>query len=70
MGIQQIKENSMLKNTASVGFHIKQHQPWNHALPRVRIGELFLAVLFSLCLKYFFLVDQGWAEMLLRQQCT
>mgnify|MGYP006964537555 CR=1 FL=1 len=39
----------MLKNTASVDFHIKQHQPWNHASPRVRIGELFLAVLFSLC---------------------
>ena len=65
MGIQQIKENSMLKNTALVDSHIKQHQTWNHASLRVRTGELFLAVLFSMCLKYFFLVGQGWVEMFL-----
>lgn len=69
-GIQQIKENSMLKNTALVDSHIKQHQTQNRASPRVRIGELFLAVLFSVCLKYFFLVGQEWADVFFRQQCT
>lgn len=50
----------MLKNTASVDFHIKQHQPWNHASPRERIGELFLAVLFSLCQVFLVRSGVGW----------